>query len=1011
MLAYIRLLLILLLFSFPSFGGQTTYPISRPLVGHMPTSNNSPQDNKSDAVVYFPDALNATMITSDWVESTFRQLTPDERIGQLFMMAAYSNKDGQHQAEIANLITRYKIGGLIFMQGTPQKQAQMSNYFQSISKVPLLMAIDGEWGLSMRLENTPIFPRQMALGAIQDNRQIYEMGREIARQCKLMGIHINFAPVVDVNSNANNPVIGDRSFGEDKINVTEKAIAYMQGMEQNGVMACAKHFPGHGDTDKDSHHTLPLVRHNAERLRSVELYPFQEMIKRGVGSVMVAHLSIPALDASKITPKSDLTVPATLSKKIITNLLKKEMGFGGLVFTDALNMKGVSEHFDSGELEVKALLAGNDVLLFSGNVGKAIEEIKKAIQRGDISQTEIDNRVRRILQAKQKAGLDQYKPIDTNNLVANLAAPSAELTQIRLWENTLTLVRDPQRSIPFKNLEKQQFASIAIGTNTITPFQLMLGKYAPFAHHTLKTSDSEGVFQEKLKALRNYSTVVLSLHQMTRKSSNNYGLGDRTLSFIRQLQQQNKVVLVVFGNAYSLKLFDQAETLLVAYEDQPIAQKMAAQGLFGGVQVKGKLPVTASNGFRAGQGVVTEPPSRFKYTIPEDVGIDRAQLAAIDRIAEEAIKEQATPGCQVFIAKDGKVIWEKGYGYLTYLPSEQVSERDVYDLASVTKIAAGMLGVMNLYENKIINLQDPLRKHIPGLDTTNKANISIRDILIHEAGLKAWIPFYEETVPEYVRSKAFTSKPDDVHSVCVAENMYMDNSYQDMLWRMIAQSDLPNKGEYKYSDLGFYYLKYIIEKNIQQPVEQFLSEKYYRPLGLSTMGYNPIQRFSKRRIAPSENDTRWRRTVVRGTVHDMGAAMIGGTGCHAGLFSNASDLAVLMQMYLNGGNYGGRQYFQPLTLQTFTAQQKSGSRRGLGFDKPEINPRWVNPASDKASPRTFGHTGFTGTCTWADPDQKLVYVFLSNRTYPQMSNNKLQSQKTRIRIQDVIYEALEKSKK
>ena len=958
-----------------------------------------------------PDDIECTdTISADWVESTLQSLSPDERIGQLFMVAAYSNKDAAHEQAIADLINRYKIGGLIFMQGTPQKQVNLTNYYQSLSsKVPLLIAIDGEWGLSMRLENTPVFPHQLTLGAIQDNRTIYEMGREIARQCKRMGIHINFAPVADVNINPRNPVIGDRSFGENVANVSEKAIAYIQGMEQNGIIACAKHFPGHGDTDKDSHSTLPVISHARSRLESVELQPFRQIIQRGVGAIMIAHLSVPALDNTKLKGADDTTMPTTLSKKVVTQLLKNEMGFNGLVFTDALNMKGVSSHFDPGMVDVKALLAGNDVLLFSQDVGVAISEIKKAIQRGEITQDDIDNRVRKLLKAKMRVGLNNYQPTSTQNLQADLETPQTTLNQIHTYEQALTLVRDDYRQIPFKSLETKQFAALSIGANTLKPFQEIIGKYAPVELHTLKNADNAAAYRAKTDALSKFQTVIISLHQMTKKASVNYGLAENALNLIHELQGKTNVVLVVFGSPYSLKNFEDIHTLLLAYEDHEWAQRAAAQALFGGISLHGKLPVTACPAFKFGQGIDTEPPIRFKYTIPEDAGINSNDLAAIDKITDEAIKSQATPGCQVLIAKDGKVIFEKSYGYLTYNPTEPTHTTDIYDLASVTKISATMLGLMKMYDNHALNITDPLKRYLPELDSTNKGNLFVRDVLIHEAGLKAWIPFYEQTLPESVRQKAFHTRPDSEYNIRVADQMYMSKPFQDMLWDMLGRSDLPNKGEYKYSDLGFYYFKRIIENYAHKGLDVYLDETFYRPLGLTSLGYNPMNKFSRRRIAPTENDQRWRRQIIRGTVHDMGAAMVSGVGGHAGLFSNAWDLGVVMQMLLNGGYYGGRQFLSSATVQTFTSQHKAGSRRGLGFDKPEINPRWQNPASDKASPRTFGHTGFTGTCAWADPDNKLVYVFLSNRTYPQMDNNKLQTLKTRIRIQDLIYEALDKA--
>lgn len=943
-----------------------------------------------------------------WVEEQINTLTPDERLGQLFMVAAYSNRDEGHKAEIAQLIQQYHIGGLIFMQDNAEKQAALTNYFQSIAKTPLLIAIDGEWGLQMRLKDTPRFPKQLTLGAVQDNRLIYEMGKEIARQCQRLGIHINFAPVVDVNVNPSNPVINDRSFGEDKYNVAAKGIEYARGLETNGVLACAKHFPGHGDTDQDSHHTLPLVPHDLSRLHNIELYPFQQLSQFGIASMMVAHLAVPALDNNPVTLNSSQTMPTTLSKNVITQLLRQQIGYNGLVFTDALNMKGVSSFFAPGVVDAQALVAGNDVLLFSENVGQAIVEIKKAIARGDISQAEIDERVRKILKAKYRVGLASTpKKTIAPNVLPDLNQPSAELIKRKLYEAALTLAKNDQNVVPITTLNKKTIASVAIGATTLTSFQQTLGKYARVEHHTLRYTDTEARFQQKLSEVKDNNIVIVSLHNMSPKASGNWGISSQAVKFIKNLQKSNaQVILVVFGNPYSLKNFDDSQTVLVSYEENSITQSLSAQLLFGAVGARGKLPVTASPSYNYGQGYLTSNGLRLQYGIPEELGISYANLQPIDNIVNDAIQAQALPGCQVLVAKNNKVIFQKSYGYHTYSHNIPVADEDLYDVASLTKILAAAPALMRMYESGSLNLYGRLGDYLPQLQGTNKADLTIRDILIHESGLDAWIPFYEATLTPNIRNEVYHNSRDNTYSVEVADNMYMNKDYIKDIYRTIDNSSLKYRGEYKYSDLGYYYFKDMIEQYAHEPLDQYLDQTLYQPMGLASIRYRPLDCFSRRSITPTENDKKWRKQVVHGYVHDMGAAMLGGVCAHAGLFSNANDVAAIMQMYLNGGNYGGNSYFNQSTVALFTSQQKEGNRRGLAFDKPEPNANYKPTTSRMASPQSFGHTGFTGTCTWADPQKNLVYVFLSNRVYPSSDNNKINARDVRNRIQDVIYQAV-----
>ncbi len=937
-----------------------------------------------------------------WVDSLFNKLTDEQRIAQLFMVAAYSNRDDKHKEEINTLIREYGIGGLIFFQGTPTKQAQLTNEYQALSKVPLLIAIDGEWGLAMRLDSTIAYPHQLALGAIPDTKLITEMGKDIARQCKRIGIHINFAPDADVNVNPNNPVINDRSFGEDKLNVSLKSLAYMEGMQSEGVMACAKHFPGHGDTDSDSHLTLPVIKHDRARLDAVELYPFKVLINNGVQSVMAAHIHVPSLDS---TPN----LAASLSPKITTDLLKKELGFQGIVFSDALNMKGVSGFYKPGEVDLKAFQAGNDVLLFAEDIPRAVQLFSDALKDTVITKEDLYKSVKKILTAKFEAGLNKYRPIELKNLTANLNQPASLWLRQRLFEEAMTLVKNKGNLIPFQKLDSLTFASVSVGAKAQTPFQDMLGNYAPVEHFQIRKDAPAEEFAQLQKVLATYKVVIVGVQDMSRQASKNFGITEATRNFMNALSQKSKVATVVFGNPYSLKNFETADWLLMAYEEQAAAQQVAAQILFGGIAAKGQLPVTASAQYPAGVGLSTPAPSRLKYSFPEDAGIASKYLKAIDSIVLASIADKAMPGCQVLVAKDGRVIYKKAFGNFTYDKATPVKTTDLYDIASITKIAATTLSLMRLYDDRKFQLNRMLSDYLPGLDSSELKNLVMKDILLHQAGLKSWIPFYQSTLVDSVYKKYYLNEKKDSYVLEVAKNFYMRYDAVDSLYKQIYKSKLNAKKDYLYSDLGFYLFRLIVEKLTEEKFEQFTAETFYKPLGLTTMTFKPLEKFSADRIVPTEEDKTFRKQLLQGYVHDPGAAMLGGVSGHAGLFSDANDLAILMQMLLNRGEYAGVRYFTPTTVSLFTRKQEDKNRRGLGFDKPEIDLYKPRSTANDASPRTFGHSGFTGTCVWADPDYNLIYVFLSNRVNPSADNQKLIKNNVRTQIHQAIYDAMKKS--
>lgn len=946
-----------------------------------------------------------------WVDSVMQSLTPEERIAQLIMIPVYSNRNQAYVDSISTLIKTYKVGGMIFFQGGPVRQAKMTNRYQRESKVPMMVSIDGEWGLAMRLDSTARFPYQMALGGIADERLIYEMGAEIARQCKRLGVQVNFAPTVDINNNANNPVIGFRSFGEEKQNVARKSLAYMQGMQDQQVLASAKHFPGHGDTNVDSHYGLPLINFSRIRLDSVELYPFRELMNKGLASVMVAHMNIPVLDN---TPN----LASTLSKPIVTDLLKKEMKYKGLVFTDALNMQGVAKYYPPGVVDVKALLAGNDVLLNTMDVAKTIQEIKKAIEKGEISQAEIDARCRKVLAAKQWAGLNNWQPVETDNLVAELNNPQAAYLNQQLTAASLTLLRNKNNILPLRQLDTLRIAALAIGTTQETPFQRSLAMYTQVDTFFLSPSSSIAELQALKDQLQNYNLIIAGVHKLQLKAgSANFGITAEMNLFLKELIRSKPTLVSVFANVYSLASFenlDKADAVLAAYQENALTQDLAAQLLFGGIAASGKLPVTVSHAFRLGDGLHTQGGLRLAYSVPEAAGLRTADLAGIDSLVHQAMQEEAIPGAQVLVAKNGKVIYHKSFGYHTYEQQVPVQSTDLYDLASVTKISTTLAAFMKLQGEGHFDVDKTLGDYLPMMRGSNKEHMVYRDILTHQAGLKSWIPFWRETVKKNGKFKWYTfkHKPSRRFPIMVAQDLYIHRKYADKIYKAIKESPLNEKPGYVYSDLSFILAPKVVEGITGQEFETYLKETIYKPLGASSLTFNPYNYYPASRIVPTEIEPHFRKQLLHSTVHDEGAAMLGGISGHAGLFGNANDLAKLMQLYLNDGIYAGRTYIQGNTVHKFSKCQfcEQGNYRALGFDRPARPGAQNSNAAPAAPVESFGHSGFTGTYTWIDPVNEIVYVFLSNRVNPSRDNNKLSKLGTRTKVLQVVYDAMEKAK-
>lgn len=935
-----------------------------------------------------------------WVDSIYAGMSVEEKMGQLFMVDIFSSDPKSKTDKIKELITDYHLGGVIFSKGGPVRQAKLNNEFQALAKVPLLVGMDAEWGLAMRLDSTYAFPWNMTLGAITDNGLIEEVGQRIGEQCKRLGVHINFAPVVDINNNPKNPIIGNRSFGEDRENVTQKSLAFIKGLQSAGIMGSAKHFPGHGDTDIDSHKNLPVIDFSRERLDSLELYPYKALIGQGLNSVMVAHLNVPSLEPQ-------LNYPSSLSAKVVTDLLKKELGFNGLIFTDALNMKGASNFKEPGEIELAALLAGNDVLLIPQDMPRAMEFLLKAYEEGTITEKRLQYSVKKILYAKYKAGLNHYKPVQTAYLVEDLNTVNDDALYEKIMDNALTVIKNDRAILPIKDLQKKKIAYINFGDASGAEFLAELNKYAQV--DWIKADNLDGYIQQ----LKAYNYVIIGFHKSNDNPWKSFSFSEKELVWLYEIARTNTVILDVFARPYAmldLRTTANFEGILLSYQNSVIAQRLSAQLIFGAREAKGKLPVSLGDDFPLNTFLKTKTLRRLQYGTPESVGINSYKLKKIDSLAQYGLREEMYPGAQILVARKGKVVYQKNFGFHEYDKKIPVTDTTIYDLASLTKILAALPLVMQLVDKKELSLNTKLSEMLPEYKNSNKANVTLKQMLSHYARFKPWIPFYRHTLnPEKtaVSKKYYSDVAGKDYNVQVAENLYMRRDYIDTIYRDIRESPLLSRLEYKYSDLPYYILKKYLERKFEMPLEFIVQENLYESLGANYTLYHPLDKFSKDDIPPTEQDNIFRNQKVQGYVNDQGAAMLGGASGHAGLFSNSNDVAKIMQMYLWKGFYGGKRYFNPEVMDKFNTCYycDKNVRRGVGFDKPQLGT--VGPTCGCVSMTSFGHSGFTGTFAWADPEQEIVYVFLSNRTFPDPNNRKLIRSDLRTKIQEAIYEAID----
>ncbi len=941
---------------------------------------------------------------SRWVDSVYKALPLEEKIAQLMIIRSPAEMQGKDYDTAVNNIRRYNVGGVCFFKGTPYAQVSLVDYYQKIARTPLWFSMDAEWGLAMRLDSIPAFPRQLTLGAMSNDSVVYAMGVEVALQMKKAGIHLDFIPCIDVNSNRSNPVIGTRSFGEDPDNVARKAYMYMKALQDHNIYTSLKHFPGHGDTESDSHVSLPLVKTSQQHIDSVALYPYKYLIKKGADGVMVAHLSVLAYDTTS-------NLPSSLSPKIVTDLLRKDLGYKGIVYTDGLEMKGITNYFSCGDIAVKALAAGVDVLLLPENVSAAIDSVKSAIDKGIITMDMIEEKCKKVLTAKYNLGLNKPQPLYSQNYdVKAFKGNNFDNISTEIFAEAATLLLNKHNLLPITNVDEKKIADVAISPSYISEFGKTMDIYAKAKHFQVQDKITKSELERFLQDIETYDVVIMTLQgTLSGNAQNNFGISKRSLELVNTISKRaKKTVLCLFANPYVLQNisdFGNMDALVMGYQQSKYAYQTVVNKIFGFDYFRGKLPVTASSQFPLYSGLITSKKD-LTQSVPQEAGLNTAYFDTIDMLAQMGITERIYPGCQVLVAKDGNIIYNKAFGTHTYDDTIAVELSDLYDVASITKVMATTLSMMKLYEKGKIDLDKPISTYIPAFKKSKvKGNLTIREIMSHNAGLTAWIPFYKSLIVPDTAPKYFSKVQSDDFPYHVADSLYGTKKMREYIYNRILQSsDNPHK--YVYSDIGFYIMAEIILQLTGKTVDEYAAENIYEKLNLTHTTFNPLEKFPRNQIIPTEYDTVFRKQLIQGYVHDPGAALLGGISGHAGLFSNTGDLVILTEMLLQGGTYDGVQIFEKATIDTFNTCYYKGNRRALGFEKPE------NPVSKSThvytgvSPQSFGHTGFTGCLFWADPQYDLIYIFLSNRVCPDASSNKLSKSQIRLKIHEQIYNAV-----
>lgn len=924
-----------------------------------------------------------------WADSVINTLDLRQQVAQLVFPRLDIKNDEAGRRQLASLVKNQGIGGFLLGKGTLADYKGLIDYAQSLTHVPLMVTLDGEWGLAMRVTDAPRFPHNMALGAVTDTKLIEEYGREVARECRAMGIHVNFAPVLDVNSNPANPVIGYRSFGDNPRRVAELGLAYARGLESGGVMSVAKHFPGHGDTSVDSHKALPVLDRSRQQLDETELVPFREYIKAGMSGVMVGHLDVPVLDKSGM--------PASLSHAVTSDLLKGRLKFGGIVWTDALAMKGAGGKENNC---VAALKAGADVLLQPLHPAQDIDAVMAAIKSGKLKADMIRERCHKLLIYKYLFVVAPGAPESgTEGISRIINSPEASAVNTRLSSAVITVLKDDDGVIPWGQLSGSDIAVVSLGAKTENAFSRMCRKYAPCSLY----GGADGHLSvAELAKIRRHKKVIVAVFKQN----------EAVASTLHKLGELPGAMAVCFVNPYKMaKMQRQLSTFSViigGFDDTKLINEAAAQVIFGGLAAKGRLPVALKGWMPEGTGISTEK-TRLGFSTPIAEGFPPDLAARIDSVTMAALGSGAFPGCQVLVAKNGNIVIDRSFGTLTKGGTSPVTAETLYDIASVSKAAGVVSALMKAYDSGLFKLNDTIGGYIPALKGTPKGRLTFRQLLLHQSGMPSMLSMYKTLIDTasyqgplfrarrdatyrikvdkntYIngnarlRSDLVSDRPSHKFPIQVADNVYVGEATVDTIMKRIYDIELKSP-VYRYSDLNFVLLMDALEGMTGKHLNDYVETGVFEPIGAYNTMYTPKEKgVAESRIAPTERDPMLRRQLLRGFVHDELAAFSGGVQGNAGLFSTAEDLAKLAQTWLQGGNYGGVEIFRKPTVALFTRPSSKDGKGALGFD--------TSPAKcGLGSERTYGHTGFTGTQMKIDPDNGLIFIFLSNRVSPTRDN-------------------------
>ncbi len=913
------------------------------------------------------DSLKAKIITE--------KLTLREKCAQMVFPHgfAYDASDTSSEMQrLENLVKDEKVGGVLFLTGKIDELPVAINKLQKLSEVPLIIATDFENGTGGRMEGGIEFPPPMGIAATGDTSLAFQSGFIQAKEMRANGVTQNFAPVLDINSNYKNPIINYRSFSDDKQTVVKFGLSYIRGLTSGGVFATAKHFPGHGGTDLDSHNELPLITKSLEKLSTSDIYPFAKAIKSGLPAIMIAHLNVPSITSND-------TLPVTLSHKAVTDFLKNKLHFAGLCISDAMNMHAITKTYGDSIAVQMAVNAGIDVVLFPVNVQRAINSIYDGVLFGTIEESRVDDAVYKIILAKMKLGLFKSKTININDALKIAKSKKDKRFALKVAERSITLLKNSESLIP---IDKKKYKNPVLVILRQTDRKDFLEKQRPFADFVnarmknLKTIELSKLsnkkdFRSALKLCKKSDLILLATFISVQSFSGEIELDSAFTLFAKKILRLHKpVVMLNFGNPYVPHSLQRAKNIITAYGICDVCEAAATEALFGEINISGKLPIEIPGVAKRNSGINYTRDFLAFQSVNEDSLYD---FSKVDSLMNDAIKRKVFPGAQLIIGKNGKVILNNCYGHFTYSKSSpRVKPNTMYDLASLTKVIATTTATMLLYERGKLSLKDKVAKYLPEFANNGKDEITIEQLLLHTSGLRAGRKFY----------KKFRKRSEIINE--------------------IMHEKLINKpGEkFVYSDLGMIVLQQVIEKITGESLEKFVYDNVFSKLNLSHIMFNPPKNLRKF-CAPTEKDNYWRKRLVQGTVHDETAALLGGVSGNAGLFSNAHDVAVFVQMLLDGGVYKGKRILKQSTIDLFTSRKAND--RAYGWDTK--SEHGYTSAGKLFSLNSFGHTGFTGTSIWVDKDRKLFVVLLSNRVYPTRKNRK--HIKFRPILHDAVVEAIQ----